>query len=218
MTQRHPLRTAKTRIKQENIEQITFNPTKSLEDTADPGNIDNDWIANFFDKCSNVSDKEMQELWGKILAGEANNPGSFSKRTINTVASLDKTEANLFTSLCRFGISIGKIYPLVFNLEHKIYTDHKINFESLLSLEVAGLITFNHATGFVVNVSQTSFFTTYNNEIIVIKIPDNTTSQIPVGKILLTKMGLDLFPICGASPIPEFISIIKNEWDIFIPK
>jgi hypothetical protein len=38
----------------------------------------------------------------KILAGEANVPGSFSKRTINLQSSVEKIEAQRFTYLCGF--------------------------------------------------------------------------------------------------------------------
>ena len=34
--------------------------------------MEEDWIANFFDKCRIVSDSEMQSLWARVLAGEAN--------------------------------------------------------------------------------------------------------------------------------------------------
>lgn len=83
--------------KQRNIEAITENALPQLKDGANPAGIDDDWIANFFDKCRLVSDSEVQSLWARVLAGEANSPGSYSKRTIGILASLDKEEAELFT-------------------------------------------------------------------------------------------------------------------------
>ena len=56
--------------------------------------MSDDWIANFFDKCRNVSDREMQDLWARVLAGEANTPGSYSKRTVNFLTTLDSEEAD----------------------------------------------------------------------------------------------------------------------------
>ena len=44
----------------------------------------------------------MQTLWAKILAGEANKPGTYSKRTVNFVADMDKREAKLFMNLCQY--------------------------------------------------------------------------------------------------------------------
>jgi hypothetical protein len=88
--------------KQKNMEAITENAFPQLLDTADPSKIDNDWIANFFEKCRIVSDAEMQVLWSKILAGEANEPGSYSKRTVSLLASLSAQEAEMFTLYCSF--------------------------------------------------------------------------------------------------------------------
>jgi Protein of unknown function (DUF2806) len=59
--------------------------------------MEDDWIANFFEKCRIVSDADMQILWSKVLAGEANEPGSYSKRTLAILSLLTKEEAELFT-------------------------------------------------------------------------------------------------------------------------
>jgi hypothetical protein len=46
-----------------------------LTEAATPEKLEDDWITNFFDKCRLISDEEMQTLWSKVLAGEANAPG-----------------------------------------------------------------------------------------------------------------------------------------------
>jgi hypothetical protein len=79
--------------RQENMERIAEAATGQLGDNAKPEGMDDDWIANFFDKCRNVSDREMPSLWSRLLAGEATRPGSFSKRTIELVSVLDKEDA-----------------------------------------------------------------------------------------------------------------------------
>jgi len=69
--------------KQQNIESITAMALPQLAEHASPENIEDDWITNFFDKCRLISDLDMQTLWSRLLSGEANSPGRFSKRTIN---------------------------------------------------------------------------------------------------------------------------------------
>ncbi|MCH7573175.1 MAG: DUF2806 domain-containing protein, partial [Planctomycetes bacterium] len=49
------------------------------------------------------------------LAGEANNPGTFSKRTIGFLGDLEKSEANLFTRLCGFVWTISTLAPMIFS-------------------------------------------------------------------------------------------------------
>src|ERR1051325_1274205 len=88
--------------KQSNIEEITNKALPLLKETSSPQDVEDDWITNFFDKCRIISDGEMQKLWSRVLASEANNPGAFAKRTVNLLADLDKSDAELFTRLCGF--------------------------------------------------------------------------------------------------------------------
>ena len=85
--------------------------------------MEDDWVTNFFDKSRIVSDEEMQSIWAKVLAGEANAPGSYSKRTVNLLGDLDTRDAELFQSLCRFGWFVGEFTPLVFDPQATIYSD-----------------------------------------------------------------------------------------------
>ncbi|MEQ9490898.1 MAG: DUF2806 domain-containing protein [Alphaproteobacteria bacterium] len=62
-------------VRQANIEKVTELAIRELEDDADPSKVDNDWIASFFEKARLVSDEDMQVLWSKLLAGEANSLG-----------------------------------------------------------------------------------------------------------------------------------------------
>ena len=97
--------------RQKNMEDITTKALPNLNEDANPNSIEDDWIVNFFDKCRIVSNDEMQELWSRILVGEANVPGTYSKRTVNFLSDLDKAEAELFTRLCGFMWMVGSLEP-----------------------------------------------------------------------------------------------------------
>lgn len=106
--------------RQSNIEAITKQALPLLEDKSAPEKVENDWITNCFDKARIVSDDEMQRLWAKVLAQEANAPGAFSKRTVNLIGDLDKQDALAFTRVCGFGWMIGNVTPLIFELDSEI--------------------------------------------------------------------------------------------------
>ncbi|OFZ28345.1 MAG: hypothetical protein A2622_04380 [Bdellovibrionales bacterium RIFCSPHIGHO2_01_FULL_40_29] len=197
--------------KQENIEQITSKAFADLNPDAKPNEVDNEWIANFFEKCDTVSDAEMQSLWAKILAGESNKPGAFSKRTVNNISSLDKSEAHLFTTLCRFGWAIGTFTPLIYNIEDDIYKQNGISFSTLTHLESIGLITFNNLQGFIRRQLPQKFLITYYGTQVIVELPQNV-SEMKIGNILLTKMGQELAPICGSQPIIGFVEYVKEYW------
>src|SRR5690242_18963958 len=63
---------------QSNIEGITSEALAHLKEDSEPQMVEDDWITNIFDKSRIVSDTQMQHLWAKVLAGEANVPGTFS--------------------------------------------------------------------------------------------------------------------------------------------
>ena len=131
------------------MEDITAKALPQLNDNAKPNSIEDDWIANFFDKSRIISGEEMQSLWARVLAGEANAPGAFSKRTVNSMADLDKQEAILFTQLCGFVWKLpGRVIPLMFGDSAKIYNRAGINFESLVHLESIGLIQHSDADSY----------------------------------------------------------------------
>ena len=134
--------------RQENMEEITKKSLPHLKEESNPENMEDDWVNNFFEKSRIVSDEEMQSIWANVLAGEANSPGTYSKRTVNLLGDLDKKDAELFQSLCRFVWVIGSLTPLVFDTDEKIYTDHGINFGSLSHLDSLGLIQFGVVSGF----------------------------------------------------------------------
>ncbi len=135
--------------KQKNMEDITKQAIADVDEKATPEKINDDWITNFFDKCRLISDSQMQSLWSRILAGEANSPNTFSKRTVNCLSSLDKLDADLFTKLCKFCWKLEhEILPVIYDYQSEICNKHKINFDTLNHLQSIGLIRFAFHSGF----------------------------------------------------------------------
>ena len=204
--------------KQNNIETITAKALPEVGEEASPERVEDDWIADFFDKCRLISDEEMQTLWAKILAGEANSPGKFSKRTIDLLSSMDKSDAWIFSRLCSFCVKMddsNRVYPLVYNVSTKIYTDCSINFTSLSHLESIGLIHFNNLSGYVwQNVPQVQSFDYFSRQIRV-KFPNLENNVFQLGKAILTRTGEQLVPICGAQPQDGFPEYVREVWTGF---
>jgi hypothetical protein len=135
--------------RQKNIETITEKALPSVQDDAKPDQINDDWISNFFDKCRLVSDDEMQKIWAKVLSGEANSPGKYSKRTVNLLASLDKSDAESFLKVCAFRMPINDGHPLIYDTESPLYESNGVTFPSVSHLESIGLVYFQPLAGFV---------------------------------------------------------------------
>lgn len=198
--------------KQANIESITAESLPLLEDHSSPENVNDDWITNFFDKCRIVSDAEMQKLWSRVLANEANKPGAFSRRTVNLISDLEKKDADLFTNLCRFDWMIENVTPLVFDLQHEIYSKHGINFRTLSHLEALGLVHFDSLAEFQILKLPKNYSVTYYDSLVELTMPKDTDNSLKIGHAILTNAGLELAPICGSQPIPEYVNYVRQRW------
>ena len=198
--------------KQSNIEAITQSAIPLLEDKSSPQNVADDWITNFFDKSRIVSDAEMQSLWARALAGEANIPGTFAKRTVNLLGDLDKEDAELFVRLCGFGWQIGNVVPLVFDVKSDIYNQHGINFGSLSHLESLGLVQFNNISGFSRLQIPKSATVFYYGNIVTLTFPLDADNKLEIGKVLLTRAGQQLAPVCGSQPVDGFFEYVREKW------
>jgi hypothetical protein len=58
-------------------------------------------IARLVEYAGQATNQTMQEVWGRILAGEIRNPGAFSLRTLNVVSNLNQGEAKRFEAVAK---------------------------------------------------------------------------------------------------------------------
>lgn len=204
--------------RQQNMESITLKAVEQLDPSADAAEMEDDWIANFFDRSRIISDDEMQSLWGSVLAGEANNPGSYSKRTVNLLADLDKRDAEAFASLCRFGWIIGDFTPLVFDVDNPIYNQRGIDFGTLTHLDTIGLVQFNNLTGFKLLGLPKKLVVTYGSTPLVLEFGKDNDNDLEFGRVLLTQAGKELARVCSATKVPGFEGYVRDKWKKYLPK
>jgi len=204
--------------RQQNIEEITNKALPQLNDGSDPSAMEDDWVTNFFDKSRIVSDGEMQNLWARVLAGEANAPGTYSKRTVNFLGDLDKRDAELFQALCSFGWIIGSFTPLVFDTQAVIYNDRGLNFTTLTHLDSIGLIQFNILSGFQRIGLPKMFAVLYCGKPLVLMMEKDSDNQLPIGKVLLTKVGEELATVCNVPGVDNFVDYAKEQWKVYLPE
>jgi hypothetical protein len=196
---------------QENLESVIKGAIPDLKDDSKPENLDDDWVARFSDYAKKVSDKEMQSLWSKILAGQVNGSGSFRKSLLHTVSLLEKEDAELFVKVCRCGVFIGVFTPLIFNVDDDVYKAVGLNFGHLAHLDTIGLINFDTIAGFVRNDLPAEFIIEYARSPYKVTMPAGRTSM-PIGKIRLTEVGRQLVPLSNARALPNFPDYFIEKW------
>ncbi len=203
--------------KQRNIESIVTLALPHLNDDADPVTMEDDWVTTFFQRCSTVSDEQMHQLWARILAGEANRQGSFSRATVNLVANLESSDVQVFQNLCDFAwdaIGGSGYRVLVFDLTDEIYTDHGMNYYYANQLEDLGLINYS-GFGYLLTVPPIgSVHAIYHGRELV--VPFRRGEQISAGKIVLTRAGDQLLSglyYHERKPVEGLFEYVKHIWE-----
>jgi len=204
--------------RQANMEEITNKAVPLLVAESNPGNMEDDWVANFYAKSRIVSNDDMQRIWAQVLAGEANLPGSFSKRTVNLLGDLDKRDAELFHVLCRFGWVLSDLTPVVFDTQEKIYTDLGINFESLSHLDSLGLIRFNGMDAFNIPQLPKRFTVSYAGQALKLMMKNEAQNTLDIGNVFLTQAGQELARVVKAPIVDGFYDYVKEQWKSYIPR
>jgi hypothetical protein len=197
-----------------NIEKIAAGAVTLVEPTATPGEIDDDWLALFFDRAKLVSDEEMQSLWSRLLAGEANSAGRFSRRTLQLVGSLDKRDAHLITALFRYQWTMTGMTPVIviMGLNNDVFARNGIDFNALTNLDALGIVSFNPTTQFRVYLPSHTMRASYFGTLYDFEVPPASRAQLPVGVAMPTVHGLELATICGATAVDGYVEQCASEW------
>jgi hypothetical protein len=60
------------------------------------------WTIRFLGYAEGMADPYLQELWGKVFAGEIKQPGSYSLRTLDVLSAMTQKEAERFVAACQY--------------------------------------------------------------------------------------------------------------------
>ncbi len=201
--------------RQNNIDQIAEIAAEQLnqEPNVSDEPVSKDWSKRFFNIAEDVSDEEMQEIWGRILAGEIKKPESYSLRTLELLKNLSKKEADTFIKFGNLSInSAGVSFMLNFKKEPLLEQTYKVNFHERLLLEELGLLTANDLQ-FKVNATKenksTEYFVIGKTIIVVEKSTNIPEQQLQV--LVFTKIGQELLKLTESEADLEYIKLIASK-------
>ena len=213
--------------RQANIGSVVNRAARKLGDNeVQDHEIDHDWTARFFNDVQDVSSEEMQQLWGRVLAGEVERPGSTSIKTLGLLKNLDKTVATLFRKLCSTCVSIrpdgdsfidARVPSLGGNAGNNALRDYGLDFRNLNVLNEHGLIISDynswHDTQGFIGIASGGVSPSF------VRIPFHfqskywiliATTQRELGKefrlsgVALTKSGQELSKIIDLEPVDQY--------------
>lgn len=126
--------------KQQNIEAVVDNAYEELENVENVSSkpVNPDWMFRFFNSVENISDKDMQTIWGHILAGEIKQPDTYSFRTLEKLKNMTQKEAKDFQMVSSLALQNGGRKFILG--EDSILNKHGVYFSHILELEECGLM------------------------------------------------------------------------------
>lgn len=201
-------------LRQENIERIASQAALELPKEVSAEPVDKDWTLQYFDHAQDVCDKDMQTLWARILAGEVATPGTYSKRALQFLKTLDKDEAEAFTTICSLAVTISDKWPnvpveveaLEAIRERHGAGDYIGHFASI------GLLSTDMGNISRAYVRDKEPILSYFGRTFRLEAPPEQKLEIPFGLQLraFTSIGYQLAMIAGATPIDGYIDSLGS--------
>ena len=185
-----------------------------LEPNSGSEDVYNDWITFFFDKIKDVSDDYMKEIWGKILAGEFNKPGTYTKQFLHIMSIMDSNMAKRF---CKIRSSCfctkSYLYVILYRTNGeginniKKYEEMDLFRRDFRELDNLGLIQYKFSDFYVWQIEDKVFY--YGNK----RITLNTNDQaIALGNATLTDTGKQFCKIVPMVYDDKILEICMDSW------
>ena len=181
-------------IKQQNIENVIDNAYEILEKEEDCSEepVEQGWINRFFDSVADISDEDLQKLWGKVLAGEIKQPNTYSLRTLETLKNITPYEAEIFKKFAPYVLIDQGNYNIAEDISD--LSNHTVRYRDIMQMSECGLINL---TGVIYSlIIGTERRTVFANNLPIVF--NNTTSKemtFNLSVFSLTTAGRELFSI-----------------------
>ncbi len=208
--------------KGESNEQQSAGSTNQASSSSEEKVIDDVWINIFETEARPQSTEEGRLLFGRILAGEIRNPGSYSIRTLKTLGELDQNAAILFKKLCSLStgyinLSSGDISTLrVLTLESNPLSSHTLekhglSYNALSTLQECGLVLGSDFSHWQFEKFPILFRHQSQNWM-VSPVADNSDEnpQLNLFGIQLSLTAHELYSLVDQEAMPEYTEDLKE--------
>lgn len=203
---------SKSTIEFVNKARILSVATDNIDHQISVENINEDWLLYFFDQAKNISDKKIQEVWGKLLVlyleGKINN----NKKIINVLSLLGEDDIKIFCVLCAMTfdnlLRPEKQYPFVYIDNYpSYYNNYGIRRYNLKQLDNLGIIEYDIHKNFVLPLTIPKL--KYNDYMVELEYDGRVVN----GNIRFTEIGSMLYKITKVDKLDDFIENCKFVWN-----
>lgn len=179
------------------------------KDKASQEPVREDWMARFLNNSQDVSEQDLQKLWGQILAGEIKRPGSYSLRTLEILRNINKEEALLFARVANFVFINGNMYDILHD-NNGALTKFGVQYDDFSYLMEIGVLQTDHDMTSTIrpqslsNIANLFFGDKYK---IVIKF-DSSVGKKSLRTYTLSNSGREIYSLLTTSPNIEYVQTI----------
>lgn len=180
-------------------------------DTATPPEEmpQDDWLLRWRECAAGVSTDGLQQIWGKVLAGEVKSPGHFSLRTLEFLRNLSQAEAQAIERISPFVIA-GVIYLG----DDSILEAEGVQFSDLLAMQELGVLVGVDGLGLKVTWESdiTDYFQkalTCHGAVLWITAPDSTKA-ITLEVCKVTAIGMQVLRLGNFSPNAKMLESVAK--------
>lgn len=171
---------------------------------------DDDWLMYFFEYAKNITNDDVQKIWGRLLSMKINGEEGVSKKLINALSLMEPEDVELFCTLCSLTfVNIDdprRIYPFIYIKNAKYYQKYNIARYKLAQLDNLGLIEYDSSKEFV--LAEKVPILRYGSDTILL----NSDKRIPYGNVRFTDIGGVLYGITSINIKDDFIKNCKRVW------
>lgn len=171
--------------------------------------IEEDWLFAWQEYAGRVSTEDLQQLWGKILAGEIKSPGSHSIRTLDCLKGISKTEAELISKLAEFVIA-----DFTFSKLDTFLEKNGLGFKELLLMQEIGILAAYTPTMeryFLSVVLDRFLHPLFSNGKVLVVMHDDATKKLHIAAHLLTVVGKEILGMGSFKPNVEYLRLAGKE-------
>lgn len=202
--------------KQHNREQVLLHAAEELSQVPPPSDsnksvneekeLDDDWLAALGRYAENATSERLQQMFGRVLAGEIKRPGSYSLFTLDLVSKLGEKDAKAITSIAPYVIGDG-IYltPTTKKVLDFVTISHLVaigilNATSVGALPAARKLNFRSQN--IVN-GQPCIAFALQKHALLLRSP--TEQEIQLDSAVLTWVGQEVLSLHSVDPSDEML-------------
>ena len=213
--------------------------TNQSTNSGEEKTIDDDWLNSLETEARQKTTEDMRHHFGRILAGEIRQPGSYSIKTVKLLGELDQDTAALFKKFCSACVVVGvsgipnggqvfdaRVSSLGGSLGSNALSKYGLGLDQLNILKEYSLITSGD-----IPLHDYNLVSVYDYNL-CIKYEDNpvplpfqhqgkywilspmpkrdNTSEFRLPGVMLSRVGRELFHIVDQDPIPEYTEDLKK--------